>query len=71
MNRFSEKIRGLVSLNLVDVSWRRAFDTLLEVHGLAMERHGDVIWVAPLTELAAREIALRGSCARRGPRAAE
>jgi type IV pilus assembly protein PilQ len=51
----SEKIRGLVSLNLVDVPWRRAFDTLLEVHGLAMERHGDVIWVAPLTELAARE----------------
>jgi type IV pilus assembly protein PilQ len=51
----SEKIRGQVSLNLVDVPWRRAFDTLLEVHGLAMERHGDVIWVAPLTELAARE----------------
>jgi type IV pilus assembly protein PilQ len=51
----SEKIRGLVSLNLIDVPWRRAFDTLLEVHGLAMERHGDVIWVAPLAELAARE----------------
>ena len=51
----SEKIRGLVSLNLVNVPWRRAFDTLLEVNGLAMERHGDVIWVAPLAELAARE----------------
>ena len=51
----SEKIRGLVSLNLVDVPWRRAFDTLLDVHGLAMERHGEVIWVAPLSELAARE----------------
>jgi type IV pilus assembly protein PilQ len=51
----SEKIRGSVSLNLVDVPWRREFDTILEVHGLAMERHGDVIWVAPLTELAARE----------------
>jgi hypothetical protein len=37
------------------VPWRRAFDTLLDVHGLAMERHGDVIWVAPLSELAARE----------------
>ena len=35
--------------------WRRAFDTLLEVNGLAMERHGNVIWVAPLAELAARE----------------
>ena len=51
----SEKIRGVVSLNLVDVPWRRAFDTLLDVHGLAMERHGEVIWVAPLSELAARE----------------
>jgi type IV pilus assembly protein PilQ len=51
----SEKIRGMVSLNLVDVPWRRAFDTLLDVHGLAMERHGEVIWVAPLSELAARE----------------
>lgn len=51
----SEKIRGTVSLNLVDVPWRQAFDTLLEVHGLAMERHGDVIWVAPAAELAARD----------------
>nr|WP_087632586.1 type IV pilus secretin PilQ [Caballeronia telluris] len=51
----SEKIRGLVTINLTNVPWRRAFDTLLEVNGLAMERHGDVIWVAPLTELAARE----------------
>ena len=51
----SEKVRGQVSMNLVDVPWRRAFDTLLEVNGLAMERHGNVIWVAPLAELAARE----------------
>lgn len=51
----SEKIHGVVSLNLVNVPWRRAFDTLLEVNGLAMERHGEVIWVAPLAELAARE----------------
>jgi type IV pilus assembly protein PilQ len=51
----SEKVRGQISLNLVDVPWRRAFDTLLEVNGLAMEEHGNVIWVAPLAELAARE----------------
>jgi type IV pilus assembly protein PilQ len=51
----SDKIRGQVSINLIDVPWRRAFDTLLNVHGLAMERHGDVIWVAPMAELAARE----------------
>ena len=51
----SEKVRGQVSMNLVAVPWRRAFDTLLEVNGLAMEQHGEVIWVAPLAELAARE----------------
>jgi type IV pilus assembly protein PilQ len=51
----SEKVRGNVSLNLVAVPWRRAFDTLLDVNGLAMEQHGNVIWVAPLAELAARE----------------
>jgi hypothetical protein len=66
----SEKIRGQVPLNLVDVPWRRAFDTLLEVHGLAMERHGDVIWVAPLTELAAREKLRFEAHARCRPRAA-
>ncbi|WP_061170944.1 type IV pilus secretin PilQ [Caballeronia hypogeia] len=51
----SEKVRGQVSMNLVAVPWRRAFDTLLEVHGLAMEQHDNVIWVAPIAELAARE----------------
>ncbi|CAH2778808.1 MAG: Type IV pilus biogenesis protein PilQ [uncultured Caballeronia sp.] len=51
----SEKVRGQVSMNLVAVPWRRAFDTLLEVNSLAMEQHGNVIWVAPLAELAARE----------------
>lgn len=39
----SEKVRGQVSMNLVAVPWRRAFDTLLEVNGLAMEQHGNVI----------------------------
>ena len=51
----SERVRGTVSLRLDKVSWRTAFDTLLDVNGLAMERHGNVIWVAPLADLAARE----------------
>ncbi|AET90242.1 putative fimbrial type-4 assembly signal peptide, PilQ-like protein [Burkholderia sp. YI23] len=51
----SEKVRGQVSMNLVAVPWRRAFDTLLEVNGLAMEQRGNLIWVAPIAELAARE----------------
>ena len=51
----SERVRGRISLSLNAVPWRTAFDTLLDAHGLAMARRGDVIWVAPLSELAARE----------------
>ncbi|MGN6668316.1 MAG: type IV pilus secretin PilQ [Trinickia sp.] len=51
----SERVRGRISLSLTDVPWRVAFDTLLDAQGLAMSRRGNVIWVAPLAELAARE----------------
>lgn len=51
----SERVRGRVSLSLNEVPWRAAFDTLLDAQGLAMSRRGNVIWVAPLAELAARE----------------
>ncbi|HEY1998084.1 type IV pilus secretin PilQ [Paraburkholderia sp.] len=51
----SERVRGTVTLHLDKVPWRTAFDTLLDVNGLAMERHGNVIWVAPMSDLAARE----------------
>ncbi|MGF6663595.1 type IV pilus assembly protein PilQ [Paraburkholderia atlantica] len=51
----SDKVRGAVSIRLDQVPWRTAFDTPLDVNNLAMERHGNVIWVAPAAELAARE----------------
>ncbi|ACC71967.1 type IV pilus secretin PilQ [Paraburkholderia phymatum] len=51
----SDKARGAVTLHLNSVPWRTAFDTLLDVNGLAMEQRGNVIWVAPQSELAARE----------------
>jgi Secretin and TonB N terminus short domain len=51
----SDKPRGAVTLHLDNVPWRAAFDTLLDVNGLAMEQRSNVIWVAPLSELAARE----------------
>lgn len=50
----SDKVRGAVSIRLDKVPWRTAFDTLLDVNNLSMERHGNVIWVAPAAELAAR-----------------
>ena len=51
----SERVRGTVTLHLAAVPWRTAFDTLLDVEGLAMAQRDNVIWVAPLAELAARE----------------
>ncbi|WGS49600.1 type IV pilus secretin PilQ [Paraburkholderia sp. D15] len=51
----SDRVRGVVTLRLDKVPWRAAFDTLLDVNGLAMERRGNVIWVAPQADLAARE----------------
>ncbi|KVE36010.1 type IV pilus secretin PilQ [Burkholderia sp. TSV86] len=51
----SERVRGTVSLRLANVRWRSAFDALLDAHGLAMARRGQVIWVAPIAELAERE----------------
>jgi type IV pilus assembly protein PilQ len=50
----SEQIQGKVSLRLDQVPWRRAFDTLLEVQGLAMRQHGNIIWVATIAEMAAQ-----------------
>jgi type IV pilus assembly protein PilQ len=51
----SERARGQVTLRLDRVPWRTAFDLLLEANGLAVSRIGDVLWVAPAAELAARE----------------
>ncbi|WP_321789183.1 type IV pilus secretin PilQ [Paraburkholderia sp. J94] len=51
----SERVRGQITLRLDRVPWRAAFDLLLESNGLAMERHGGVLWVAPAADLAARE----------------
>ncbi|SDD86950.1 type IV pilus secretin PilQ [Paraburkholderia lycopersici] len=51
----SEHVRGQVTLRLDRVPWRAAFDLLLEANGLAMSRIGEVIWIAPAAELAARE----------------
>jgi len=51
----SERVRGQVTLRLDRVPWRAAFDLLLASNGLAMERTGRVLWVAPAADLATRE----------------
>ncbi|MEK6348684.1 MAG: type IV pilus secretin PilQ [Burkholderia sp.] len=51
----SGRVQGSVTLRIHDARWRDAFDALLDANGLAMAMRGDVIWVAPVAELAARE----------------
>ncbi|WP_280546314.1 type IV pilus secretin PilQ [Halomonas sp. 11-S5] len=51
----SDSVTGRVTLNLQDVPWDQALDLVLKSHGLASRREGNVIVVAPASELAQRE----------------
>lgn len=51
----SDTVAGNVSLRLNDVPWDQALDIVLKQKGLAMRKNGNVIWIAPGDELAARE----------------
>ncbi|HTY03953.1 MAG TPA: type IV pilus secretin PilQ, partial [Rhodocyclaceae bacterium] len=46
---------GNVSLRLNDVPWDQALEIVLKQKGLAMRKNGNVMWIAPGDELAARE----------------
>ncbi len=51
----SDSVEGNITLRLKDVPWDQALDIVLESKGLAMRSNGNVIWVAPATELVAKE----------------
>ncbi len=51
----SDSVEGNITLRLKDVPWDQALDIVLESKGLAMRSNGNVIWVAPSTELMAKE----------------
>jgi type IV pilus assembly protein PilQ len=51
----SDSVAGNVSLRLNDVPWDQALEIVLKQKGLAMRKSGNVIWIAPGDELAARE----------------
>ncbi len=51
----SDSVKGNITLRLKDVPWDQALDIVLESKGLAMRNNGNVIWVAPAAELAAKE----------------
>lgn len=51
----SDTVGGNVTLRLKDVPWDQALDIILQAKGLDMRKNGNVIWIAPRDELAARE----------------
>src|SRR5690606_6701171 len=54
----ADSVQGNVTLRLINVPWDQALDIVLRARGLDKRRNGNVIWVAPQAEIAAREQAL-------------
>jgi type IV pilus assembly protein PilQ len=51
----SDTVGGSLTLRLKDVPWDQALDIILQARGLDMRKNGNVIWIAPRDELAAKE----------------
>ncbi len=51
----SDSVTGSVTLRLKDVPWDQALDIVLQAKGLGMRKTGNVIWIAPKDEIAAKE----------------
>ncbi|MBL8361142.1 MAG: type IV pilus secretin PilQ [Rubrivivax sp.] len=51
----SDTVTGTVTLRLKDVPWDQALDIILQSKGLGVKKNGNVLWIAPKDELAARE----------------
>lgn len=50
----ADSVQGNITLKLDNVPWDQALDIILESKNLGMQRNGNVIWVAPAAELAAK-----------------
>ena len=51
----SDTVGGSLTLRLKDVPWDQALDIIMQARGLDMRKNGNVIWIAPRDELAAKE----------------
>ncbi len=51
----SDSVSGEITLRLQDVPWDQALDIVLETKGLDKRERGNVMWIAPAEEIAARE----------------
>ncbi|MCE7951651.1 MAG: type IV pilus secretin family protein [Xanthomonadales bacterium PRO7] len=54
----SDSVGGNVTLRLINVPWDQALDLVLQTKGLDKRQNGNVIWIAPQHEIAAREQAI-------------
>ena len=51
----SDTVQGNVTLRLVNVPWDQALDLVLQAKGLDKRRSGNVVWIAPQSEIAKYE----------------
>ncbi len=51
----SDTVTGTSTLRLKDVPWDQALDVILQSKGLGVRKNGNVLWIAPKEELAAKE----------------
>jgi len=51
----SDSVSGSVTLRLQDVPWDQALEIILQSKGLGVRKSGNVLWVAPKDEIAAKE----------------
>lgn len=51
----SDSVQGNVTLRLMEVPWDQALDIVLQAKQLDKRRNGNVVWVAPQSEIAAFE----------------
>ncbi len=51
----SDSVAGAVTLRLKDVPWDQALEIILQAKGLGMRKNGNVLWIAPKDEIAAKE----------------
>ena len=51
----SDSVTGALTLKLNKVPWDQVLDIMTQAKGLSVRRQGNVIWVAPRTEVAARD----------------
>ncbi|OGT46264.1 MAG: hypothetical protein A3F17_09065 [Gammaproteobacteria bacterium RIFCSPHIGHO2_12_FULL_41_15] len=52
----SDSVKGNMSIHLARVPWQQALAVILRSQGLGQQRYGQIVLVAPLSELASREV---------------